>query len=63
MQESRLTEITSESIMNKLFCTFSPKEGLEDTLRDINREYTILYKKIFVLASPESEEFLCTYNI
>lgn len=63
MQESRLMEITSESIMNKLFCTFSPKEGLEDTLRDINREYTILYKKIFVLASPESEEFLCTYNI
>jgi len=63
MQESRLTEITSESIMNKLFCTFSPKEGLEDTLREINREYTILYKKIFVLASPESEEFLCTYNI
>jgi len=56
-------EITSESIMNKLFCTFSPKESLEDTLRDINREYTILYKKIFVLASPDSEEYMCTYNI
>jgi hypothetical protein len=49
--------------MNKLFCTFSSKEGLDDTLREINKEYTILYKKIFVLASPESEEFLCTYNI
>ena len=46
----KLTEITSESIMNKLFCTFTPKEGLEDTLREINKEYTILYKKIFVLA-------------
>ena len=56
-------ELTSESIMNKLFCTFSPKESLEDTLRDINREYTILYKKIFVLASPDSEEYMCTYNI
>ena len=56
-------EITSESIMNKLFCTFSPKESVEDTLRDINREYTILYKKIFVLASPDSEEYMCTYNI
>ena len=63
MQESRLTEITSESIMNKLFCTFSPKEGLEDTLREINREYTILYKKIFVLASQDSDEYMCTYNI
>jgi hypothetical protein len=49
--------------MNKLFCTFSPKESIDDTLREINKEYTILYKKIFVLASPESEEFLCTYNI
>ncbi len=49
--------------MNKLFCTFSPKESLEGTLRDINREYTILYKKIFVLASPDSEEYMCTYNI
>lgn len=63
MEEMKLTEITSESIMNKLFCTFSSKEGLDETLREINKEYVILYKKIFVLASPESEEFLCTYNI
>ena len=63
MRTAELLEITSESIMNKLFCTFSPKESLEDTLKEINREYTILYKKIFVLASPDSEEYMCTYNI
>ena len=63
MQEQKIIEITAESLMNKLFCTFSSKEGLDDTLREINREYTILYKKIFVLASPESEEYMCTYNI
>ena len=63
MRNEEFLEITSESIMNKLFCTFSPKESLEDTLREINREYTILYKKIFVLASPDSEEYMCTYNI
>ena len=63
MRNEEFLELTSESIMNKLFCTFSPKESLEDTLRDINREYTILYKKIFVLASPDSEEYMCTYNI
>jgi hypothetical protein len=63
MRTEEFLEITSESIMNKLFCTFSPKESLDDTLRDINREYTILYKKIFVLASPDSEEYMCTYNI
>jgi hypothetical protein len=63
MKTEEFLEITSESIMNKLFCTFSPKESVEDTLRDINREYTILYKKIFVLSSPDSEEYMCTYNI
>ena len=63
MISEKITEITAESIMNKLFCTFSPKESLDDTLREINREYTILYKKIFVLESKDSEEFLCTYNI
>ncbi len=42
MEEMKLIEITSESIMNKLFCTFSSKEGLDDTLREINKEYTIL---------------------
>ena len=63
MQEQKIIEISADSLMNKLFCTFSSKEGLDDTLREINREYTILYKKIFVLASPESEEYMCTYNI
>ena len=63
MQEPKIIEISADSLMNKLFCTFSSKEGLDDTLREINREYTILYKKIFVLASPESEEYMCTYNI
>ena len=46
METLNLTEITNESLMNKLFCTFSSKSGLEETLREINREYTILYKKI-----------------
>jgi hypothetical protein len=49
--------------MNKLFCTFSPKDNLESRLAEINREYKILYNKIFVLSSPESEDYLCTYNI
>ena len=63
MKNEEFLELTSESIMNKLFCTFSSKESLDDTLKQINREYTILYKKIFVLASPDSEEYMCTYNI
>lgn len=63
MEHVNVIEITSDQLMNKLFCTFAPKDGLEDTLREINKEYTILYKKIFVLSSVDSSEFMCTYNI
>lgn len=61
--ELKLIELTKESMANKLFCTFSQKDKLEETLSEITGQYTILYKKIFVLESKESNEFLCTYNI
>jgi len=56
-------ELTQEQLKNKLFCTFSPKNKLEDTLAIIQKEYSIMYGKIFVLESYDSEELLCTYNI
>ncbi len=62
-KELKEIELTQEYMSNKLFCTFSAKDKLEDTLSEINGQYTILYRKIFVLASQDSNEFLCTYNI
>ena len=56
-------ELTQEQLKNKLFCTFSPKNRLEEVLETIKGEYTIMYGKIFVLESEDSDEFLCTYNI
>ena len=55
--------IKQEDLKNKLFCTFSSKDGLERTLSTIKSEYTIMYGKIFVLESEDSDEYLCTYNI
>ena len=63
MTETNTIELTRESLMNKLFCTFAKKELLDERLQEINKEYKILYNKIFVLASPESDEYMCTYNI
>jgi hypothetical protein len=63
MIETNTLELTPESLMNKLFCTFAKKELLDERLQEINKEYKILYNKIFVLASPESDEYMCTYNI
>ena len=49
--------------LNKLFCTFTTPDELDTVLADINRRYTIMYNKIFILESPQSDELMCTYNI
>ena len=56
-------QLTQDQLKNKLFCTFSPKDKLEEVLDTIKSEYIIMYGKIFVLESEDSDEFLCTYNI
>ena len=56
-------ELTQELLMNKLFCSFATKDNLDDRLQEINKEYKIMYGKIFVLESQDSEEYMCTYNI
>ena len=49
--------------LNKLFCTFTTHDELDTTISTINRRYLILYNKIFILESPQSNELMCTYNI
>lgn len=49
--------------LSKLFCTFTNPSELDETINLINRRYTVLYNKIFVLESPQSNELICTYNI
>jgi hypothetical protein len=63
MEDYKIINLTQDSLMNRLFCSFSSREKIEDRLDEITTEYKILYNKIFILASPESEELLCTYNI
>jgi len=48
---------------NKLFCTFTLLVDLEEIVTIINRKYSILFGKIFILESPQSDELICTYNI
>jgi hypothetical protein len=51
------------SMNNRLFCTFTPEDTLEETLDNIQSRYTIMYGKIFVLKSHEQGECICTYNV
>lgn len=55
--------LTQELMQNKLFCSFSTKDTLDQRIEEISSSYNILFGKIFVLTSPESDEYLCTYNI
>ena len=55
--------ITIQELANKLFATFSKKEDIETTLDTIKGRYTILFNKIFILESKDSDELICTYNI
>jgi len=53
----------NDDMSNKLFCTFSTEEGLEDVLTSIQEKYRIIYNKIFVLYSKSQNEYICTYNV
>jgi hypothetical protein len=55
--------LTIEELANKLFATFSKREDIEQTIDVITSRYAILFNKIFILESKNSDEFICTYNI
>jgi hypothetical protein len=55
--------VIDEMAGNKLFCTFIEHNKLQDTISNLTSKYTILYSKVFVLESPDTEELILTYNI
>lgn len=57
------TTYYNDDMSNKLFCTFSTQETLDDVLTSIQEKYKIVYSKIFVLYSKSQNEYICTYNV
>lgn len=49
--------------LNKLFCTFSTLENIDNTIKTISKTYSIVFNKIYILESPQSTELICTYNV
>ena len=48
----------------QLLATFTTKENLEETSRNIQKAYTIVFSKIYVLQNEDNtEELICTYNV
>ena len=48
---------------NKLFCTFTILEDLDNLLNNIISNFTIKYNKIFILHIKSNNEYVCTYNV
>ena len=55
--------INTKDLNNKLFCTFTTREGLDSLISDITSQYDIMYNKMFVLEIKDSEELVVTYNV
>ena len=55
--------IINDMVGNKLFCTFVAPSKLDETLNILTNKYSILYDKIFVLESTDTDELILTYNI
>ena len=60
---NEFSTLNIKDLNNKLFCTFTTLEGLDELLGRISTTYSILYKKIFVLHIKSNDEYVCTYNI
>ncbi len=58
-----LDNLNIADLNNKLFCTFTTLEELDDLLNHITSTYSIMYNKIFVLHIKSNDEYVCTYNI
>jgi hypothetical protein len=48
---------------NKLFCTFTSLEDLDDLVNSLQARYDIMYNKMFVLHVKSNNEYVVTYNV
>ena len=48
----------------QLLATFTTKENLDETSKNIQKAYTIVFDKIYVLQNEnQTDELICTYNV
>ena len=48
---------------NRLYCTFTTSEDVDQLIDKIQMSYVILFNKIFVLESLDGEKIMLTYNV
>ena len=48
---------------NRLYCTFTTNDSIEEITERIQTSYVILFNKLFVLESLDGEKIMLTYNV
>ena len=48
---------------NKLYCTFTTLDDVNEVINKIRSSYIILFNKIFILESLDGEKIMITYNV
>lgn len=48
---------------NKLLCTFTPEESVDNLLNYITKQYVLTSNKVFVLYIKSNNEYVITYNL
>ena len=48
---------------NRLYCTFTTSDDVEEIVKRVQSSYVILFNKIFVLESLDGEKIMLTYNV
>ena len=55
--------VNIKDLNNKLFCTFTSGEELDELVSELSTVYTIMYNKMFVLFVKSTNEYVITYNV
>ena len=48
---------------NRLFCTFTTLNDLDNLIEELSSRYVIMYDKMFVLHIKSNDEYVITYNV
>ena len=48
---------------NRLFCTFTTLNELDDLIKKLSSRYIIMYNKMFALQVKSNNEYVVTYNV
>ena len=48
---------------NRLFCTFTTLNDLDNLIEELSSRYVIMYNKMFVLHIKSNDEYVITYNV